>query len=302
MKKILLALVLFLGAGSVGLSYFKNDKIASELTKHIDTISALKHGPLTCKGFVKADCTISDIVYQGLSLADSVTLKGIDPTVQPSEGDFVRLPLEAEIKNAKFSLFDISSMFKNDMQKELKNFFTKYTTDYDITIKANFLTDATTVKEVEIVELNAQDKLTPFILKGKVAQLDTFPILEGFTGAFDLSNKHVVFNDLMKEMRACCKDKIPERYRKMRDAEAWDDMISQTSKALKMNIKNNQFHQGLEIDFMKAMLALLQDEKNTLELQVKSKKSVPLEQTVMMFFIAGPDAVKDVYDIKIKAK
>jgi hypothetical protein len=102
-------------------------------------------------------------------------------------------------------------------------------------------------------------------------------------------------------MRKCCKDKFPARYLEMKDGEIWEDMILQTSEILKLNIKS-QFNQDVETDFMKAMLALLQEEKNHLDIQVEAKKQIPLEQTVMMFFIAGPDAVKEVYDIKVKAK
>lgn len=300
MKKLLI-LVVVLMAGIFGLSHFKNEKIASEFTKQIDTVASLKHGAVTCEGFINADCKIEGIMYQGLLLADSLTLKDIDPTVQFEEGTFINLPINAEIKNAKFSLFDISSMLKNDMQEELKNFFTKYTMDYDITIQANFLTDGKRVRDIDIVEVDAKDKITPFRLKGKVTQIDTYPILKGFQGSFDFSNKRIVFYDFIKEMRQCCLDKFPSRYLKMSDEEIWNDMIAQTSKVLKMNIKN-QFNQDIETDLMKAMLALLQEKKNILELDVKAKKDTPLEQTVMMFFIAGPDAVKEVYEIKVKAK
>ena len=299
--KILLMLLALLIAGTFGLSYYKNTKIASEFTKQIDTVEALKHDAVTCEGFINADCRIDNITYQGLLLADSLTLKDIDPSVQFEEGTFINLPVHAEIHNAKFSLFDISGMLQDTIQEELKNFFTKYTMDYDISIKANFLTDGKRVRDVEILEVDAKDKITPFVLKGKVTQIDTFPILQGFQGSFDFSSKRIVFYDFIKEMRKCCLDKFPERYLKMSDGEIWDDMITQTSQALKLNIKN-QFNQDIETELMKAMLALLEDEKNTLELDVKAKKQTPLEQTVMMFFIAGPDAVKEVYDIKVKAK
>ncbi len=300
MKKLLLLVVIVI-AGVFGLSYYKNEKIASEFTKQIDTVESFKHDAVTCEGFINADCRIDNITYQGLLLADSLTLKDIDPRVQFKEGEFINLPVHAEIKNAKFSLFDISSMLQDQVQEELKNFFTKYTMNYDITIKANFLTDGKRVRDVDILEVDAKDKITPFRLKGKVTQIDTFPILQGFQGSFDFSSKRIVFFDFIKEMRKCCLDKFPERYLKMSDGEIWDDMIEQTSKALKMNIKNT-FNQDIETDLMKAMLALLEDEKNILELDVKAKKQTPLEQTVMMFFIAGPDAVKEVYDIKVKAK
>ena len=300
MKKLLI-FVTILAIGFLGASYFKNQKIAEEITKQLDTVQALKHGNIGCSGLVKADCEMKDVVYQDTRLAESVTLKGIDPLVQFHEGDFIEIPVEAEIKNAKFSLFDISSMLRNDVQKELKNFFTKYTKNYDISIKANFLTDGKRVRDVDILEVNAQDKITPFRLKGKVTQIDTFPILQGFQGTFDFSNRRIVFYDFIKEMRKCCLDKFPERYLKMSNEEIWNDMIAQTTAVLQMNMKS-QFNQSLEKDLMQAMTALLQDEKNILELDVKAKKQTPLEQTVMMFFIAGPDAVKDVYDIKVKAR
>ncbi len=300
MKKLFI-LTLLLAGLAFGLSYFKNDKIASEFSKQIDTVSALSHGEVTCKGFINADCTIKDIVYQGLALADSLELKGIDPTMQFKEGVFTNIPLAAEIKNAKFSLFDISNMFKDDVQVDLKNFFTKYTTNYDIHIEANLLTDGKSARAVDIIKLDAEDKITPFVLSGKVTQLDTFPILNSFKGSIDFSNKHAVFNDFMKEMRGCCLEKIPARYAKMSDGEVWDDMIAQTSMMLEQSLKQ-QFNQDIETDMMKAMLALLKDEKNTLYIDVNAKKETPLEQTVMMFFIAGPDAVKEVYDIKVEAK
>jgi len=300
MKKLLIFVIILI-AGAFGLSHFKNDKIASEFTKQIDTVESLTHGPVSCEGFINADCSIEAITYQGLLLADSLTLKGIDPTVQFEEGTFINLPVNAEIKNAKFSLFDISSMLQDKIHEELKNFFTKYTMDYDISITANFLTDGKRVRDIDILELDAKDKITPFLLKGKVSQIDTYPILNGFEGSFDFSSKRIVFYDFIKEMRQCCLDKFPERYIKMSDEEIWNDMIAQTSEALKMNLKN-QFNQDIETDLMKAMLALLQDERNILDLKVTAKKETPLEQTVMMFFIAGPDAVKEVYDIKVKAK
>ncbi len=300
MKKLLL-LIIILIAGAFGLSYFKNTKIASEFTKQIDTVEALKHDAVTCEGFINADCRIDNITYQGLLLADSLTLKDIDPRVQFEEGTFINIPVHAEIKNAKFSLFDISSMLKDQVQENLKSFFNKYTKNYDISIRANFLTDGKRVRDVDILEVDAKDKITPFILKGKVTQIDTFPILQGFEASFDFSSKRIVFFDFIKEMRKCCLDKFPARYLKMSDNEIWDDIIKQTSEMLKFNMKN-QFNQDLETDMMKALLALLEDKKNTLELDVKAKKQTPLEQTVMMFFIAGPDAVKEVYDIKVKAK
>ena len=300
MIKLLIFFVILV-AGVFGLSTFKNSKIADEFTKQLAGISALKHGDISCEGFINADCTIGEISYQDILLADSVVLKGIDPTVQFKEGVFVSVPLEAKITNAKLSLFDISNMLKDDVQKELKNFFIKYTSDYDITLKANFFTDGTRMRDINIISLDAEDKMTPFVLSGKISQLDTFPILNGFKGAFDFSKKRIVFYDFMKEMRMCCPDKIPARYVEMSDGEVWDDMIAQTSQFLKLNIKN-QFNQSIEKDLMKAMLALLQDEKNTLQLEVIAKKETPLEQTVMMFFIAGPDAVKEVYDIKVEAK
>ncbi len=288
-------------AGAFGLSYFKNTKIAEEFTKQIDTVNALTHGKVSCEGFINADCRIDNITYQGLLLADSLTLKDIDPRVQFEEGTFINLPVHAEIKNAKYSLFDISSMLQDQVQENLKNFFSKYTKNYDISIRAKFLTDGKRVRDVDILEVDAKDKITPFRLKGKVTQIDTYPILQGFQGTFDFSSKRIVFFDFIKEMRKCCLDKFPQRYLKMSNGEIWDDMIAQTASMLKLNIKN-QFNQDLETDLMKAMLALLEDEKNFLELDVKAKKQIPLEQTVMMFFIAGPDAVKEVYDIKVKAK
>ncbi|HIP47222.1 MAG TPA: hypothetical protein EYG95_06655 [Campylobacterales bacterium] len=300
MKKLLI-LVVVLIAGAFGLSHFKNAKIASEFTKQIDTVASFEHGTVTCAGFINADCKIEKIMYQGLLLADSLTLKDIDPTVQFEAGTFINLPVNAEIENAKFSLFDISSMLQDEVQEDLKNFFTKYTMDYDINIKANFLTDGQRVRDIDIVEVDAKDKMTPFILEGKIINIDTYPILKGFQGSFDFSHKRIVFYDFIKEMRKCCLDKFPERYLKMSDEEIWNDMISQTTEVLKMNIKN-QFNQDIETDLMKAMLSLLQEEKNILELDVKAKKDTPLEQTVMMFFIAGPDAVKEVYDIKVRAK
>ncbi len=301
MLRFLLFLVIVLGAGSYGLSHYKNEKIVSEFTKKLDTVKGFSHGAVTCEGFIKADCRIENIVYQGVSLADSMTLEGIDPLVKFHEGDFISLPLSAKIHNAKFSLFDISNMLKDDIQVELKDFFKKYTSDYDVHIKASFLTDGTTMRAIKILDLDAEDKITPFHLEGKITQLDTFPILENFHATFDFSNKRVVFYDFMKDMRKCCKDKFPKRYLKMSDGEIWDDMILQTTEVLKLNIKS-QFNQDIETDLMKAMLALLQEEKNYLDIEVKAKKQTPLEQTVMMFFIAGPDAVKEVYDIKIKAK
>jgi hypothetical protein len=301
MIRFLLFLVIVLGVGSYGLSHYKNEKIVSEFTKKLDTVEAFSHGAITCEGFVKADCRIENIAYQGIALADSMTLQGIDPLVKFHEGDFISLPLSAKIHNAKFSLFDISNMLKDDIQKELKDFFKKYTSDYDVTIKASFLTDGTTMRDIKILDLQAEDKITPFQLEAKVTQLDTFPILENFHVSFDFSNKRIVFYDFMKDMRKCCKDKFPARYLEMKDGEIWEDMILQTSEVLKLNIKS-QFNQDVETDFMKAMLALLQEEKNYLDIQVEAKKQTPLEQTVMMFFIAGPDAVKEVYDIKVKAK
>ena len=288
-------------AGVFGLSTFKNSKIADEFTKQLAGISALKHGDISCEGFINADCTIGEISYQDILLADSAVLKGIDPMVQFKEGVFVSVPLEAKITNAKLSLFDISNMLKDDVQKELKNFFIKYTSDYDITLKANFFTDGTRMRDINIISLDAEDKMTPFVLSGKISQLDTSPILKGFKGAFDFSKKRIVFYDFMKEIRMCCPDKIPAQYAEMSDEEVWDDMIAQISQFLKLNIKN-QFNQSIETDIVKAMLAILQDEKNTLQLEVIAKKETPLEQTVMMFFIAGPDAVKEVYDIKVEAQ
>ena len=293
--------LLIVVAGIFGLSTFKNSKIADELTQQLAGISALKHGDISCEGFINADCTIGEISYQDILLADSVVLKGIDPTVQLKEGVFVSIPLEAKIINAKLSLFDITNMLKDDVQKELKNFFNKYTSDYDITLKANFYTDGTRLRDIDIISLDAEDKMTPFVLSGKISQLDTSPILNGFKGAFDFSKKRIVFYDFMKEMRMCCPDKIPAQYVEMSDEEVWDDMIAQTSQFLKLNIKN-QFNQSIETDLVKAMIAILQDEKNTLQLEVIAKKETPLEQTMMMFFIAGFDAVKEVYDIKVEAK
>jgi len=304
MKKILLfllGLVLLLGAGAVGLSYYKNDKIASEFSKKLDTVSNLSYASIACDGFVNADCTIKDIAYQGKMLADSVTLEGIDPRVQFKKGTFIKIPLSAKIKNAKFSLFDISSMMKNDIQVELKDFFTKYTKDYDIDIDATMTTDGESVRSVEIVKLDAKDKITPFILKAKVDKLDTFPALSNFHIAFDLSKKRVIFYDFLESMRQCCSDKIPERYVTMKNEEIWNDMIERTSISLSANV-NNQFNQEIETQFMKAILVLLNDEKNTLSIDAVSKKETALEQVVMMFFLAGPDAVKSIYDIKVSAK
>jgi hypothetical protein len=192
-------------------------------------------------------------------------------------------------------------MLKDDIQEHLKAFFTRYTKNYDITIEANFLTDGKRVRDVKILDLEAADKITPFHIQGEIVNLDTFPILKSFHANFDFTGKRIVFYDFMKEMRSCCKDKFPERYLSMSDGEIWDDMIAQTVSVLKMNVKS-QFNQTLETDFMQAMLAILQEEKNFLDIDVKAKKDTPLEQTVMMFFIAGPDAVKEVYDIKVKAK
>ncbi len=300
MKKLLI-LVVVIVAAVFGLSYYKNEKIASEFAKQIDTIDALKHGSIKCEGFINADCTIDTLRYQGALLADKLILRGIDPRVQFKDGEFINLPLHAEIKNAQYSLFDISTMLKNDIQENLKSFFSKYTKNYDITIDANFLTDGKSVRDIEIIKLDAEDKITPFVVSGKIVQLDTFPILERFHGSFDFSNKRIVFYDFMKSMRQCCLDKFPDRYLKMSDGEIWDDMIAQTVAVLKMNLKRT-FNQELERDLMRAMLDLLQEKRNFLDIDVKAKKMTPLEQTVMMFFIAGPDAVKEVYDIKVEAK
>jgi len=293
--------LLIVVAGTFGLSTFKNSKIADELTQQLAGISALKHGDISCEGFINADCTVGEISYQDILLADSVVLKGIDPTLQLKEGVFVSIPLEAKIINAKLSLFDITNMLKDDVQKELKNFFNKYTSDYDITVKANLYTDGTRLRDIDIISLDAEDKMTPFVLSGKISQLDTSPILKGFKGAFDFSKKRIVFYDFMKEMRMCCPDKIPAQYVEMSDEEVWDDMRAQTSQFLKLNIKN-QFNQSIETDLVKAMISILQDEENTLKLELIAKKETPLEQTMMMFFISGFDAVKEVYDIRVEAK
>ena len=293
--------LLIVVAGTFGLSTFKNSKIADELTQQLAGISALKHGDISCEGFINADCTVGEISYQDILLADSVVLKGIDPTLQLKEGVFVSIPLEAKIINAKLSLFDITNMLKDDVQKELKNFFNKYTSDYDITVKANLYTDGTRLRDIDIISLDAEDKMIPFVLSGNISQLDTSPILNGFKGAFDFSKKRIVFYDFMKEMRMCCPDKIPAQYVEMSDEEVWDDMRAQTSQFLKLNIKN-QFNQSIETDLVKAMISILQDEENTLKLELIAKKETPLEQTMMMFFISGFDAVKEVYDIRVEAK
>ncbi len=300
MKKVGIALVVLL-VGVFGLSFAKNKMIASEFTKQIDTVADLSHGKVSCKGLINADCSIDNIAYQGKILAERVTLNGIDPRVQFEKGTFINLPLDAKIHNAKMSLFDISSMLQDDIQKDLKDFFIKYTTNYDISIKANFLTDGNSVRAIKILDMNAKDKITPFSVQGEISQLDTFPILKSLHGEFDFSNKRIVFYDFMKRMRVCCKDKFPKRYLNMSDGEIWEDMIKQTSAVLKMNLKN-QFNQSIERDVMQAMLVLLQEKKNRLDIDVKAKKDTPLEQTVMMFFIAGPDAVKEIYDIKVRAK
>jgi len=275
--------------------------IQSEFSKQLDTVSDLTYDDISCHGFVDAACHIDNLRYQGKLLADELILKGIDPTVRFHKGSFIEIPIDAEVKNAKFSLFDISNMLKDKMQAALKDFFAKYTKNYDIHLKANILTDGESVRAVDITDLDAEDKITPFRLSAKVSKLDTFPILEKLHGTFDFSNKRIVFYDLMKRMRVCCKDQFPKRYLKMSDGEIWDDMIKQTSKILKFNMQS-QFNQTVETDLMKAMLVLLQEKKNILDIDVKAKKETPLEQTVMMFFIAGPDEVKDVYDMKVIAK
>ena len=300
MKKLLF-IAIILGVGAVGLSYFKNTKITSEFLKQIDKVTNLTHGKMTCTGFIKADCSLENIAYKGTLLADSMTLRGIDPMVQPTEGEFITLPLEATIHNAKFSLFDISAMLKDNFQQELQSFFKKYTTDYDIHIKAEFLTDGRGVRDINIIDLFAEDKITPFHISTVVKQLDTFPVLETLHASFDVSHKRLVFFDFMKAMRKCCKDKFPERYLEMSDIEIWDDMVHQTVAAVKLSLKG-QFNQGVEVAFMKALLDILEDQKNAFDVSVTAKKPTPLEQTVMMFFIAGPDSVKDVYDIQVKAK
>jgi len=300
MKKFLLFLMVFLGLGSVGLSYFKNDKIASVLRSKLDTVKAFKYDKITCDGFVKADCRIDGVAYMGKSLADSVTFGGIDPTVQFDVDNFKKIPLHAEVKGAKYSLFDISSMMKESVQTDLKDFFAKYTKDYDITIDALLATNGESVRSVEIVKLDAEDKITPFVVSGEVDKLDTFPVLKHFNAHFDFSKKREIFYDFLENMRACCQDKIPARYLKMSNEAIWNDVISQMTVALGENL-HNQFNQDVETQFIKAMLVLLQDERNTLEVAVKSKKDIPLEQTVMQFFIQGPDAVKAAYDIQIKA-
>ncbi len=301
MLRFLIFLALVLGGGSFALSTYKNNKIAEEFSKKIDTVSDFTHGPILCEGFIKADCHIDNLAYQGLALADSMTLRGIDPLVKFNEGDFISLPLSATLHNVKYSLFDISSLLKDDIQNELQSFFKQYTSDYDVNVAATFWTDGTTVRALKIDKMKVDDKITPFTLSGSIKQLDTYPILEDAHGSFDFTKKRTVFNDFMKSMRGCCKDKFPERYLKMSDTQIWDDMTYQTSEILKLNLKNT-FNQQIEKDLMQAMLELLQDKKNFLTIDVKAKKETPLEQTVMMFFIAGPDAVKEIYDINIKAK
>ncbi len=300
MKKLLLFGIV-LAIGFFAASYFKNQKIAQEISKQLDTVEAFKHGPITCNGLVKADCQMPNISYHGTLLAERVTLQGIDPLVQFKEGEFLTIPVKAKVKNAKFSLFDISSMFKNDIQKELKDFFAKYTKNYDITLDAAIVTDGKSVRDVDIVELYAKDKITPFRLSAKVTQIDTFPILHHFEGNFDFTNKRIVFYDFLDTMRKCCIDKFPKRYLQMSNEAIWNDIVMQTVAVLEINLKG-QFIQEAERDFMEAMVAILQDKKNFLKLVARSKKETPLEQIVMMFFIAGPDAVKEAYDIKIEAK
>jgi len=300
MKKLLF-FVFVLAAIAGGLSYYKNIMIEKEFAKQIDTISELSHGKIACSGFIDATCSIDTIVYQGHKLADRLTLEGIDPRVQFKEGEFITLPLHATIKNAQYSLFDISNMLKEDIQANLKSFFSKYTKNYDINIDAKFVTDGKSVRDIEIVDLEAKDKITPYHLSGKIIHLDTFPILKRFHVNLDFTTKRIVFFDFLKAMRSCCIDKFPERYLKMSDAQIWDDMIAQTVGVLKINLKS-QFNQSLEQDFMRAMIEILQDQKNFLNIDVKAKKDTPMEQTVMMFFIAGPDAVKEIYDIKVKAE
>ena len=301
MNKIFISTVVLIGT-IFALFQVKNGMIEKEFRVQVESVSDLSYENISCGGMLlKSECSIYNIAYQKTKVAERVTIYNIDPTVSFQDGDFIELPLDAKIVGIYDSMFDISSLFNDEIAKSMESFFKKYTSGYDADIQAIMLTDGKTVKSVNITKLDVQDKLTPFIISANIKNINTFPILQSFQGTFNLSKKRIIFYDFITQMRECCKDKIPSRYIRMNNEETWNHMISQTISILDLNLKK-KFNQNLEINIMNAAKKILQEEKTNFFFDLKAKQAVPLEEIVMKLFLVGPDILLENYDITVKAK
>ncbi len=300
MNKIIIS-ILIIVATTITLFQIKNNMIEEEFQKQIENTPNLSYTKVECSGLLlKSDCSIKDIKYKNTKVADEVTIYNIDPTITFEDDNFINLPLDAKIVGINSSMFDISSLFHDEIAKKMESFFKKYTSGYSATIKATMLTDGKTIKNINVKELNVKDKLTPFVISINLKNINTFPILQRFQGTFDLSEKRIIFYDFITQMKNCCIDKIPSRYKTMSNEEIWNHMIKQTISILDINLKK-KFNQNLEIDIMNTAKKILQEEKNNFFFDIKAKKTIRLEEVIMKLFLVGPDILLDNYDIKVKA-
>ncbi len=300
MKKIIISIVVIIGIIIV-LFQIKNRMIEKEFQKQIASVSELSYKRVECSGLLlKTECSIYDIKYQKNKIADRVTIYNIDPTVKFKDGNFIDLPLDAKIEGISRSMFDISSLFHDEISKKMENFFKKYSSNYSAMIKAVMRTDGKTIKAVNIKELNVKDRLTPFIMSANIKDINTFPILESFQGTFDLSEKRIIFYDFITQMKKCCLDKVPLRYQNMNNEDIWNSMIEETIAVLDINL-NKEFNQNLEIDIMNTAKIILKEEKNNFFFNIKAKKEIFLEEVVMKLFLVGPDTLLENYNITVKA-
>ena len=300
MNKIIIS-ILIIVATTITLFQIKNNMIEEEFQKQIENTHDLSYKKIECSGLLlKSDCSIYEIKYQQTKVADKVTIYNIDPTITFQEGNFIDLPLDAKIEGINSSMFDISSLFHDEIAKKMESFFKKYTSGYSATIEATMLTDGKTIKAINVKELNVKDKLTPFVISANIKNINTFPILESFQGTFDLSEKRIIFYDFITQMKKCCIDKMPSRYKNMSNEEIWNHMIKQTISILDINL-NKKFNQELEIDIMNTAKQILQEEKNNFFFDIKAKKTIQLEEVIMKLFLVGPDILLENYEIKVKA-
>ncbi len=289
-QRIIMRLVIFIIViilALLGISHYKNSFIAKELTKELDKNPAITQKEVTCSGFIKSDCTITEPKVNALVLSDSVTIEGIDPTVMPKEGEFKPIKLKIEAKGVRYSLWDF--LKKNPLFGTNRDFFQKYGKKYDVDADFVALSDGKTVRSIDVVRLKADDKMLPFELSTKADSLDKELVLKHLDINLNLSKKREIFNDFITIAKK--NGTLPPQMASKSNQE----IISEISS---MMLRNSTSIRALD----EVTKALLDANSTSLSVKIDAKSDTPISKMLIPLVLSQGGALEEFFDIEVKAK
>ena len=192
MIKLLIS-IFFLTALLFLANYYKNQKVEKELQKAILNYKDISYDNIKCSGSINEECKIINPKYKQNLIADSIDIKNIDLLHLPKGGKFVEESLNIELKNNKYSIWDLLNRFSKF------NDFKKFDADYNTTVDLRVLTDGKSLRAIKIDSLRADDKNLPFTLKTDLSGIDSSLKLNELDIDFDLSKKELFLKDIFAQ-------------------------------------------------------------------------------------------------------